>query len=53
MTPPFLVVGFESSVPCFLLIVYQMDKVELRHSFPPDSVRRIMLDSLGEETIKG
>jgi len=34
MTPPFLVVGFESSVPCFLLIVYQMDKVEINAYFP-------------------
>lgn len=29
MTPPFLVVGFESSVPCLLFLVCQMDKVEL------------------------
>jgi len=29
MTPPFLVVGFESSVSCFLSLVHQMDKVEL------------------------
>lgn len=30
MTLPLLVDWFASSVPCFLLIVYQMDKVELR-----------------------
>src|SRR5215218_523455 len=30
MAPPFLVDRFESSVSCFLFLVYQMDKVELR-----------------------